>query len=210
MKKTGQTKGRSFSSSKIVIASHNQGKVREVKELLLPYVSNVYSAKDLSLPEPEETGSTFQENSELKAKKATEKSGLPALADDSGLVVPSLGGDPGIYSSRWSGPNKDFDVAMKKIEARLKGIKDRSAFFICALSLTWADGHVETVEVAIKGNLIWPPKGNKGFGYDPIFVPNGYKSSFGEMEPEEKHKISHRARAFNELISNYFCKKSKK
>ena len=196
---------RKFLSNTIVIASHNNGKVNEVRELLLPYVSNVYSADDLSLLEPEETGSSFAENAELKARLATKESGLPALADDSGLVVKSLGGMPGIFSARWSGPNKDFDKAMRKIEAGLQGISDRRASFICALSLSWADGYIKTVEGRIEGELVWPPRGQKGFGYDPIFVPNGYSSSFGEMEPKIKHNISHRAKAFNSLISCCFA-----
>ena len=199
-----------FAFSTIVVASLNPGKVSEVEKLLSPYVGKVYSAIDLSLPEPQETGSTFVENAELKARAASKSSGLPALADDSGLVVPSLDGAPGIYSSRWSGVNKDFDHAMEKIETRLKGIEDRRAYFVCALSLSWSDGRIETVEGKIKGDLIWPPKGDKGFGYDPIFVPSGYNVSFGEMEPEKKHKISHRANAFKKLIANNFCKKSEK
>ena len=208
MKEKGQTIPRRFACGAIVIASHNQGKVREVRDLLSPYVDEVYSAKDLALPEPEETGSTFAENAELKARMATKISGFPALADDSGLVVPSLGSAPGIYSSRWSGVNKDFYGAMKKIEAQLKDNEDRQAYFVCALSLSWPDGHVETVEGNIIGNLIWPPKGDMGFGYDPIFVPKGYNISFGEMDPEKKHKISHRAKAFNKLILNNFCRES--
>ena len=208
MNEIGQTIPRKFACDSIVIASHNQGKVREVRDLLSPYVETVYSANDLSLPEPEETGSTFAENAELKARTATKNSGFPALADDSGLVVPSLGGAPGIYSSRWSGVNKDFYSAMKKIESQLKGKEDRQAYFVCALSLSWSDGHVETVKGNITGKLIWPPKGDLGFGYDPIFVPNGYNISFGEMDPEKKHKISHRAKAFNILILNNFCRKA--
>ena len=195
---------RKFLSNKIVIASHNLGKVDEVRKLLLPYVSKVYSADDLSLLEPEETGATFVENAELKARIATKESGLPALADDSGLVVKSLGGAPGIFSARWSGPNKDFKRAMRKVEAKLNGISDRRACFVCALSLSWEDGHVETVEGTIEGEVIWPPRGKKGFGYDPIFVPDGYNISFGEMEPENKHKISHRAKAFEILTSRCF------
>ena len=204
MEKIGQPIPRKFSSSKIVIASHNHGKISEVRELLSPYVCNVYSADDLLLLEPEETGSTFVENAELKARTATKGSGLPALADDSGLVVCSLGGAPGIYSARWSGVNKDFESAMKKVETQLKGKTDRRACFICALSLSWVDGHVETVEGIVEGEITWPPRGKNGFGYDPIFVPNGFKTSFGEMEPKKQHQISHRAKAFSKLLSRCF------
>ena len=195
---------RKFAGSKLVIASHNKGKIVEIRELLGAYVGDIVSAGDLGLPEPDETGTTFIANAELKARASALGSGLPALADDSGLAVTALGGDPGIYSARWAGPEKDFDMAMRKIETLLAGHADRSATFVCALSLAWPDGHCETVEGTVKGSLIWPPKGDNGFGYDPIFVADGYLESFGEMEPEAKHAISHRADAFRKLVAKVF------
>ena len=199
-----QSVPRRFYGRELVIASHNQGKVREVRELLQPFVEIAHAAKDLCLMEPEETGSTFAANSELKARTATKGSGLPALADDSGLEVLSLGGAPGIYSARWAGGAKDFGRAMRRVEKQLEGITDRRAAFVCALSLAWPDGHVETVEAAAEGNVVWPPRGQAGFGYDPIFVPNGYNTTFGEMEPKIKHRISHRTKAFNKLVLSCF------
>ena len=184
----------------LVLGTNNQGKVREVRDLLQPLVETVYSAKDLQLIEPEETGTTFMANAELKARTATEGSGLPSLADDSGLEVYSLGGAPGIFSARWAGVTKDFYAAMRRIEKLLDGTQDRRASFVCALSLAWPDGHVENVEAVVRGNLVWPPRGKAGFGYDPIFVPYGYNTTFGEMDPDQKHKISHRAMAFNKLV----------
>ena len=195
---------RKFTGSKLVIASHNQGKVVEIRDLLGAYVSDIVSAGVLGLPEPEETGTTFVANAELKARAAALGSGLPSLADDSGLAVNALGGDPGIYSARWAGPAKDFDVAMRRIEDLLKGKSDRTASFHCALSLAWPDGHCETVEGIVHGSLIWPPKGDNGFGYDPMFVADGMLESFGEMEPEWKHSISHRADAFKKLVELVF------
>ena len=195
---------RKFEGSKLVIASHNQGKVVEIRELLGAYVPEIVSAGDLGLPEPEETGTTFIANAELKARASALGSGLPSLADDSGLAVHALNGDPGIYSARWAGPDKDFDFAMQRIEDLLKGKSDRTASFICALSLAWPDGHCETVEGIVHGSLIWPARGDNGFGYDPMFVPIGYLESFGEMEPEWKHSISHRADAFKKLVERVF------
>lgn len=195
---------RKFTGSKLVIASHNQGKVVEIRELLGAYVPEIVSAGDLGLPEPDETGTTFIANAELKAHASAQGSGLPALADDSGLAVNALGGDPGIYSARWAGPGKDFDFAMRRIEDLLKGKSDRTASFHCALSLAWPDGHCETVEGIVHGALIWPPKGDNGFGYDPMFVPDGYLESFGEMEPQWKHAMSHRADAFKKLVARVF------
>ncbi len=194
---------RKFTEKKLVIASHNQGKVREIGELLRPLGIEVVSALDLDLPEPEETGTTFIANAELKAKAASEASGLPSLADDSGLCVDVLWGRPGIYSARWAGPDKDFALAMQKVEQSLDG-RPSAAHFTCALSLAWPDGHVETVEGNVHGHLQFPPAGDRGFGYDPIFVPEGEAITFGEMDPVKKHAISHRADAFNQLLARCF------
>jgi XTP/dITP diphosphohydrolase len=202
---TGMT--RKLAPGRLVIASHNAGKVREIAELLGPYGIEPVSARELGLPEPEETGTTFIANAELKAVQAAELSGLPALADDSGLCVVALGGDPGIYSARWAGESKDFTLAMKKIWAALSAKGDnasRNAHFICALSLAWPDGHVESFEGRVDGDIIWPPRGEKGFGYDPIFQPNGHAISFAEMDPAAKHAMSHRADAFAKLVAAAF------
>ena len=170
--------------------------------------SEVVSAAALGLPEPEETGTTFVANAALKARAAAAAARLPALADDSGLVVDALGGAPGIYSARWAGPMKDFAVAMKRVEDELqaKGAADRSAHFTAVLALCWPDGHCETFEGRVDGRLVWPPRGDRGFGYDPIFVPDGHRQTFGEMEPSAKHAISHRAVAFRKLIEACFAK----
>lgn len=194
---------RIFSEKDLVIASHNQGKVIEIGDLLAPLGIAVKSATDLGLEEPEETGKTFVANAELKAHAAAQVSQLPALADDSGLVVPSLGGAPGIYSARWAGPNKDFNAAMKRVAdaVLMTGSGDRSAYFICVLSLAWPDGHVESFEGRVHGQLVWPMRGTRGFGYDPIFQPEGHMITFGEMDPEKKHQMSHRAQAFDQLLS---------
>jgi XTP/dITP diphosphohydrolase len=199
---------RQFTESKIVIASHNAGKVSEIADLLEPLEVSVISADEAELPEPEETGKTFIENAELKAKAAASVSGLPALADDSGLSVSALGGAPGIYSARWAGENKDFESAMKRIADALlmSGQYDKTAHFHCALSLCWPDGTCETFEGVLAGKLIWPAKGDRGFGYDPMFVPNGYTQSFGEMDPAKKHAMSHRSIAFQKLLSTCFQK----
>jgi XTP/dITP diphosphohydrolase len=185
---------------KLVVATHNAGKVREIGDLLKVLNLEVVSAGDLGLPEPEETGTTFEANAILKAKAAADASGLPALADDSGLSVNALNGEPGIYSARWGGPSKNFNLAMKLVHEKLGDAKDRSAAFICVLALAWPDGHVETFPGRVDGDLVWPPRGEKGFGYDPIFVAKGYDMTFAEMDPAEKHKISHRARAFAKLM----------
>jgi XTP/dITP diphosphohydrolase len=194
---------RRLDPGKLVIASHNPGKVREIGELLAPHGMNVASASQLGLEEPEETEDSFIGNAELKALAAATASGLPALADDSGLCVHALGDQPGIYSARWAGEDKNFGTAMARVEETLQGIGTnvpRNAFFICALSLAWPDGHVETFEGRINGTIVWPPRGERGFGYDPIFQPDGYDISFGEMDPDKKHAMSHRARAFTQLI----------
>lgn len=195
---------RKFTTGRLVIASHNPGKVREIAELLAPFGAEVVSAGELMLPEPEETGHSFVENAELKARAAALATGLPALADDSGLAVAALGGDPGIYSARWAGPARDFSYAMKKVEKALGDSSDRRAHFICALSLAWPDGHVESFEGFVHGQLVWPPRGNRGFGYDPMFLPNDHSETFGEMEPQAKHDIGHRAQAFHLLVDACF------
>jgi XTP/dITP diphosphohydrolase len=184
---------------KLVIATHNQGKLREIEELVAPFGIAVVSAGALGLPEPEETGTTFEANAELKARAAASGSGLPALADDSGIVVHALDGAPGIYSARWAGPKKDFSMAMAKVEQELKGSEDRSAYFVAVLALAWPDGTVETWRGEVHGELVWPPRGDKGFGYDPMFVPEGGTATYGEMDPALKHKTSHRARAFEKF-----------
>jgi XTP/dITP diphosphohydrolase len=188
---------------RLVIASHNPGKVDEIAALLAPFGIDTVSAGTLGLPEPEETGDTFEANAELKAKAAAEASGLPALADDSGLVVPALGGAPGIYSARWAGPGKDFLVAMERVHREL-GDKNRDAMFVALLALAWPDGRTELFRGEVAGRLIWPPRGERGFGYDPMFVPAGGTLTFGELDTEEKHRISHRARAFANLVERHF------
>ena len=195
---------RQFEGGKLVIASHNPGKVREIAELLEPFGAEVISAGDLGLTEPIEDGLTFIANAEIKARAAAEASGLPALADDSGLAVHALNGDPGIYSARWAGPDKDFNIAMKKVEEALENIEDRSAHFACALSLCWPDGHVESFEGQVLGQMVWPSRGNKGFGYDPTFIADGMDITFAEMQPEATHAISHRANAFRKLVGACF------
>lgn len=188
----------------LVIASHNEGKVREIRELLEPYGLAVRSAGELGLPEPEETGVTFAENAILKAEAAAEGSGLPSLADDSGLVVPALGGAPGIYSARWAGADKDFAHAMARIEKELGPDADRAAYFVCVLALALPGGGCDTYEGKVHGTLVWPPRGGKGFGYDPMFQPEGYVETFGELEPALKHDISHRAAAFRLFTNAHF------
>ncbi|MGO1119469.1 RdgB/HAM1 family non-canonical purine NTP pyrophosphatase [Rhodovibrionaceae bacterium A322] len=191
---------------KLVIASHNQGKVREIAELLAPLGLEVVSASVLDLPEPDETGKTFVANAELKARAAALACGLPCLADDSGLSVSALGGDPGIYSARWAGPEKDFNLAMQKVEEGLTGKEDRSASFYCVLTLARPEGAGENLslisfEGRVDGTLVWPPKGDQGFGYDPVFQPTGHNITFGEMDPQAKHGMSHRADAFNQFLA---------
>ena len=196
---------RKFAESRLVIATHNRGKLAEIAALLAPFKVEVVSAGALGLPEPEETGETFEANAELKALAAAQGSGLPALADDSGVVVPALNGAPGIYSARWAGPEKSFERAMALVEERLAGNPDRRAHFVAALALAWPDGHTETFRGEAHGTLVWPPRGTRGFGYDPMFVPAGGTRTFGEMEPEAKHRISHRAAAFEELVAACFA-----
>ena len=196
---------RRFTGDRLVIASHNSGKVREIAELLLPFGVAVVSSAELGLPEPEENGASFLANAEIKARTAAAGSGLPALSDDSGLCVAALTGAPGIHSARWAGPNRDFGVAMALLERRLAGNTDRRAHFSCALALCWPDGVCEGFEGHVHGQVVFPPRGTRGFGYDPIFVADNHSITFGEMEPEEKHRISHRADAFRQLVAACFA-----
>ncbi len=195
---------RKFQCRSLVIASHNEGKIIEIRDLFTNLVSEIFSAKELGLVEPEETGKTFKENAELKALLASRAANLPAIADDSGLEVYALNGDPGIFSARWAGSPRDFNRAMEKVEKELAGSTDRRAAFVCALSLSWPDGHIETFEGRIEGEICWPPRGSKGFGYDPIFLASGMNQTFAEIEPQEKHAISHRAEAFRKMLSGCF------
>jgi XTP/dITP diphosphohydrolase len=198
-------------TGQLVIATHNPGKLAEMRELLSPYGIEVKSATELGLPEPEETGDSFAANAKLKAVAAATVANLPAFADDSGLVVEALDGAPGIYSARWAGPSKDFNAAMTRIERLLeeRGASEpskRKAHFVSALCVAWPDGHIEEVEARVDGRLVWPPRGEAGFGYDPMFLPDGHDRTFGEMSSIEKHGLpplgkglSHRARAFVKL-----------
>jgi XTP/dITP diphosphohydrolase len=189
---------RRLTAERLVVASHNPGKIEEIAALVAPYGIVAVGAAALGLPEPEETGDSFEANAALKANAAAGASGWPALADDSGLVVPALGGAPGIYSARWAGPDKDFARAMARVEREVAG-RDRAARFVAALALAWPDGHLEIFRGEVVGRLVWPPRGDRGFGYDPMFVPDGESLTFGELEPRLKHRISHRARAFAKL-----------
>ncbi len=186
---------------RLIAATHNQGKVRELKDLLEPLGFQPISAGELNLEEPEETGETFEANAELKALAAAKASGSPALADDSGLAVDALNGAPGIYSARWAGESKDFNVAMAKVNQALEDEQaaDRSARFVCALCVAWPDGETVTFRGEVEGELVWPPRGDNGFGYDAMFVAKGETITFGEMEPVRKHAMSHRANAFKLL-----------
>ncbi|WP_375395804.1 RdgB/HAM1 family non-canonical purine NTP pyrophosphatase [uncultured Sphingomonas sp.] len=200
---------RKLAPGRLVIASHNKGKVRELTALLAPYGVEPVSAADLDLPEPVETGTTFFANAELKARSAADLSGLPALADDSGLCVDALNGDPGVYTADWAEtPNgRDWALAMRKVEDALqaKGPDTaRDAHFVCVLALAWPDGHVEWFEGRAEGSLTWPPRGTVGFGYDPVFVPHGRSETYAELDPEEKHAVSHRADAFAQLVASVF------
>jgi XTP/dITP diphosphohydrolase len=198
-------------TGRLVIATHNPGKLVEMRQLLGFYGVEAVSAGDLNLPEPEETGTTFAANARIKAQASAQASGMPALADDSGLVVDALDGAPGIYSARWAGPGKNFGHAMEKIEGMLRERdaftpQQRSAHFISVLCVAWPDGHVEEFEGRADGSLVWPPRGNEGFGYDPMFLPDGFGLTFGEMSRDDKHGLppkgqglSHRARAFLKL-----------
>ncbi len=195
---------RRFDGGRLLIASHNPGKVDEIAELLAPSGVDLVTAAELDLPEPDEPGATFIANAGIKARAAAAAAGLPALADDSGLVVPALDGAPGIFSARWAGPRRDFALAMAKVEAALAGKDDRRARFVAALALCWPDGHCEVFEGFVHGHLEWPPRGDHGFGYDPVFVPDGHAITFGEMDPAKKHAMSHRADAFRQLVAACF------
>lgn len=194
---------RKLDAGELVIASHNAGKIREFADFFAPHEINVIGAGELDLPEPEETETTFTGNAALKARAAADAAGKPALADDSGLCVTALGGAPGVFSARWAGPTRDFNEAMAKVEAALKevGSEDYSAYFACALCLAWPDGHEEIVEGRAPGELVFPPRGDGGFGYDALFVPEGDERTFGEMPPADKKRYSHRARAFEKLAA---------
>ncbi|MCR9219339.1 MAG: RdgB/HAM1 family non-canonical purine NTP pyrophosphatase [Alphaproteobacteria bacterium] len=192
------------SGGKLVIASHNPGKVREIGDLLDRFGVEPVSAAALGLPEPEETGETFAANARLKALAAAEAATLPALADDSGLAVDALDGAPGIYSARWAGPEKDFALAMERVHEAMADSVDRTGRFVCALALAWPGGECAVFEGTVDGLIVWPPRGERGFGYDPIFVPDGREETFGEMDPAEKHAMSHRAAAFEKLVAACF------
>lgn len=205
---------RRLAPGRLVIASHNQGKVREITALLAPHGIEPVSAAALDLPEPEETGTTFVANAELKALQAADLSGLPALADDSGLVVEALGGAPGVYTANWAErawhegpPGRDWYLAMGKVEGKLAELgpdTGRDAHFVCVLALAWPDGHCQTFEGRVGGTLVWPPRGANGFGYDPMFLAAGQSLTFGEMTPEEKAPLTHRAAAFRALVKACF------
>jgi len=200
-------------SGRLVIATHNTGKLKEMRELLAPYGVSAVSAGELGLAEPEETGTTFRDNARIKALAAATVAKLPAFADDSGLAVDALNGEPGIHSARWAGEQRDFGRAMQKVEDELRArgattASQRNAHFVSALCVAWPDGHLEEFEARVDGTLIWPPRGTAGFGYDPIFLPDGHDRTFGEMTAEEKHRLpphgrglSHRARAFLKLAA---------
>lgn len=198
---------RKLGPGKLVIASHNEGKVREIRALLEPFGVEPVSARELDLPEPEETGTSFFANAELKAMQAADLSGLPALADDSGLCVDALSGEPGVYTANWAETadgTRDWDFAMRKVEDALaaKGPDaGRDAHFVCVLALAWPDGHCEWFEGRAEGTLAWPPRGKVGFGFDPMFVSRGETHTYAELDPEHKHRISHRADAFRKLVA---------
>ena len=200
---------RKLTPGKLVVASHNEGKVREMRALLAPYGMELVSAKELDLPEPVENGTTFFANAEIKARSAADLSGLPALADDSGLCVDALNGDPGVLTADWAETptGRDWNLAMRKVEDLLAAKPvgtSRSAHFVSVLALAWPDGHVEWFEGRAEGCLVWPPRGKVGFGYDPMFVPLGGDRTYAELAPEEKDAISHRADAFRQLVAAVF------
>ncbi len=196
---------------RLVIATHNPGKLVEMRDLLATYGVGAVSAGELGLPEPDETGTTFRANARIKAQSAAKASNMASFADDSGLAADALNGEPGIYSARWAGPNKDFRFAMNEVQTRLmkvgaKAPERRRAQFVSALCVCWPDGHLEEFEAKVNGTLVWPPRGDKGFGYDPMFLPDGHSQTFGEMSSDDKHGLpprgrglSHRARAFLKL-----------
>lgn len=190
--------------AKLVLASHNPGKLREIEDLLRPHGIAVVSAGALGLPEPVEDAPDFAGNARIKALAAAQASGLPALSDDSGFCVAALEGAPGVLSARWAGPAKDFAAAMAMVHARMGDAEDRRAWFIAALCLAWPDGQTATFLGRVDGTVVWPPRGSRGFGYDPIFLPSGGTETFGEMDPDAKHAVSHRARAFAQVLAACF------
>jgi XTP/dITP diphosphohydrolase len=212
------TKSHRRITGQLVIATHNNGKLLEMRELLAPYGISATSAAELGLPEPEETGTTFRANARIKAEAAAKATNLPAFSDDSGLAVDALDGYPGIYSARWAGADKDFMGAMTRVNELINDLgattpDKRKAHFVSALCVAWPDGHLEEFEARVDGTIVWPPRGHKGFGYDPFFLPDGYKTTFGEMSSEEKHGLpprglglSHRARAFMKLAEACLAK----
>jgi XTP/dITP diphosphohydrolase len=189
---------------KLVVATHNPGKLREIADLLRPYAIEAVSAGALGLPEPEETAPDFVGNARIKAMAAAMASGLPALADDSGFCVAALEGAPGVHSARWAGPDRDFAIAMARVHEQMGVGAERRAWFVAGLCLAWPDGHTETFVGRVDGEAVWPPRGERGFGYDPMFLPRGGTLTFGEMEPGQKHAVSHRARAFAQLMAACF------
>ena len=200
---------RRFESGRLVVASHNKGKVREIGELLAPFAVETVSVGDLGLPVPDETETTFEGNAAIKAFAAARAANLPALSDDSGLSIDALGGQPGVYAADWAETpsGRDFNVAMRKVHDRLREVGAEApwtARFSCALCLAWPDGHIETFVGHVEGEIVWPPRGDKGFGYDSIFVRQGELKTFGEIEPAEKHADSHRAKAFEQLVAACF------
>ncbi len=198
---------RRFTEPKLVLATHNPGKVGELVELLAPWNVEVVSAGELGLPEPEETGETFIDNALLKARAAMSATGLPALAYDSGLAVAGLGGRPGVHTADWACTPRDFTVAMQRVQNELGANPDRRAAFMSTLALVWPDGHHEVFEGKVEGVLVWPPRGQIGWGYDPMFAPDGGTRTYGEMSAEEKHATSHRARALRKLLAACFEKR---
>lgn len=195
---------RRYAGETLLIATHNPGKSREISALLSPYISKTVNAADLNLPEPEETGTTFADNAALKARLAAQGAGMLALADDSGLSVEALGGAPGIYSARWAGPGKDFAPAMARINTELGTNENRRARFTCVLAIGWPDGYIQTYAGHCEGTITYPPRGDFGFGYDPIFIPDGHSQTFAQMPPALKEAMSHRARAFAALVRDFF------
>jgi len=202
----GQKIARQLTDEKLVLASHNKGKLREIRDLLKPFALEVISAGDLNLPEPDETEDTYVGNAILKAKAAAMASSFPALSDDSGFELMAINKAPGLYSARWAGPDKDFGMAMQKVYDGFvaSGSDNRDCRFVCALSIVWPDGHDETFEGIIDGQFVWPPRGSHGFGYDPVFQLNGTDKTFGEVDPAWKHSVSHRAKAFEQLLDRCF------
>lgn len=182
--------------TRLVVATHNKGKLAEMADLLRPYGLDCVSAGALGVAEPDETGTTFEANAALKARHTATATRLPSLADDSGICVSALDGDPGVFTANWAGPKRDFARAMRMVEAALDGAADRSAKFVSVLALAWPDGDVRLFRGEVEGTLVWPPRGTRGFGYDPMFVPAGHSITFGEMDPAKKHTMSHRAVAF--------------